>query len=767
MDAMRLGQQVGQQRYACILPCHVTTSTSSSRPAVVQELAALDKAVHQAKSAATRTTSAGTATGHGQSSLDGEVTSRMTATPTCQPHAAEPTLLIPSMDTAADVTPVGTPWTVNNAALPAYPAQFTPQMPFKPLQPSSEEAPGRSIPRRSSYTAASELPAPAALSRQSSAAAGARPPTGPLRTTSGRAAAAELAQRRSTADPPADPASQEQQQRSEQPLTVAQRRSLYQRQLGFGSSSSSSSSEDGGGSVSSAGSGHCSRGSHAERAASSRLPTFAHSHGALPNGSLPRASRPQLQGPAASSSHSHGRGQGYGAEQEQQTPTSHPTRPQPISTQPLPPLGAGSSYPTASLPTPPAQEPDAALAAAIAADAAAPAQEGPLSLYPDFSLVDQRRKWQRIHTWAQQDSSAAAGPSPSPSVPGPAPAPTASHLAPHARMHVDHTEHAAHGGVTSRGGAAGQQGWGGWQGGVPGGSEGGCDDADALSLDSTLVELEMQRARASLQAGQLNRAAAAALASAAEVSSDAAQRRSGSTAWDVVGHAAGRAQGHELEGMAGAAPRQGVVAHKPRQTAKAAQPTLLAQPAQLPPSPPSSQAGGDSRQGCGLQPRFAQGQGQWPDCSQLSHPGGVQHKADAWDDDGIMSLLAQHLPAAGPGPSTSVQPSSKAGQGTTGSVVDLTRGMSRRSSRQQQQQQQSDEGGRVGSSRIPAPPPQRMQSAAVQEAEGQPPAAPQGSLAVAPGQSSSQGERYRGGGNKPLAALAAEVGAGWSASGAG
>lgn len=29
------------------------------------------------------------------------------------------------------VPPSGTPWTVNNAALPAYPAEFSPQMPFE------------------------------------------------------------------------------------------------------------------------------------------------------------------------------------------------------------------------------------------------------------------------------------------------------------------------------------------------------------------------------------------------------------------------------------------------------------------------------------------------------------------------------------------------------------------------------------------------------------------------------------------------------------
>lgn len=37
-----------------------------------------------------------------------------------------------------------------------------------------------------------------------------------------------------------------------------------------------------------------------------------------------------------------------------------------------------------------------------------PAQEGPLALYPMFSLVDPRRKWQRIQDWAKSDSATAA-----------------------------------------------------------------------------------------------------------------------------------------------------------------------------------------------------------------------------------------------------------------------------------------------------------------------------------------------------------------------
>ena len=41
-------------------------------------------------------------------------------------------------------------------------------------------------------------------------------------------------------------------------------------------------------------------------------------------------------------------------------------------------------------------------------EAQAPAQDGPLSQYPGFSLVDETQKWQRIQDWALTDSAHAA-----------------------------------------------------------------------------------------------------------------------------------------------------------------------------------------------------------------------------------------------------------------------------------------------------------------------------------------------------------------------
>jgi hypothetical protein len=59
-----------------------------------------------------------------------EATSRPPAP--AEPHQHSPVLVLPTLqDTPAPAAQmIGTPWTVNNAALPAYPAQFTPQLPY-------------------------------------------------------------------------------------------------------------------------------------------------------------------------------------------------------------------------------------------------------------------------------------------------------------------------------------------------------------------------------------------------------------------------------------------------------------------------------------------------------------------------------------------------------------------------------------------------------------------------------------------------------------
>lgn len=117
-----------------------------------------------------------------------------------------------------------------------------------------------------------------------------------------------------------------------------------------------------------------------------------------------------------------------------------------------------------------------------------PTQEGPLALYPDFSIVDQRRKWQRIKDWAAQDSTVAATSAP------PLPATAAPSV-----LHDD-----------------------------------------AHSVDSTLLELELERARTSMQAAQFGAHAAAAVAQAQAMQQQQQQQRAKtSTGGDATGFAKG------------------------------------------------------------------------------------------------------------------------------------------------------------------------------------------------------------------------------------
>lgn len=97
--------------------------------------------------------------------------------------------------------------------------------------------------------------------------------------------------------------------------------------------------------------------------------------------------------------------------------------------------------------------------------AAGPTQEGPLALYPDYAQVDPHSKWNRIRSWAAQDSSGAAV-SVDPKLVARVP-----HLSPPSM-------------------AAAQD--------------------DALSLGSTLMDLDAERTRVSMQAAELARAARAA-----------------------------------------------------------------------------------------------------------------------------------------------------------------------------------------------------------------------------------------------------------------
>ncbi|PNH06937.1 hypothetical protein TSOC_006663 [Tetrabaena socialis] len=103
--------------------------------------------------------------------------------------------------------------------------------------------------------------------------------------------------------------------------------------------------------------------------------------------------------------------------------------------------------------------------AAFEQDTQVPAQEGPLTYYPSYSIVDPRHKWQRIHDWASLDSATATG--------GPA--------------------------FASGAAAAGRAGGAADMGSPLGNAAEEADDV-AASIDSTLLELELERARASLKA---------------------------------------------------------------------------------------------------------------------------------------------------------------------------------------------------------------------------------------------------------------------------
>ncbi len=135
-------------------------------------------------------------------------------------------------------------------------------------------------------------------------------------------------------------------------------------------------------------------------------------------------------------------------------------------------------------------------AGAFQQDMQAPAQEGPLAYYPTFSQVDPRHKWQRIRDWASHDSATATGPTS-----GTAAAAAAAHShalgAPGVGMDMAGAYPAGSAGQVVYGtGHAGAQ-----LPGAPAASASGADPADVTaSIDSTLLELELERARASLKA---------------------------------------------------------------------------------------------------------------------------------------------------------------------------------------------------------------------------------------------------------------------------
>jgi hypothetical protein len=97
----------------------------------LQELQALDRAVLQAQTVTTsgasgrhglQQDSSPQFSGHGEwTNSDGHEVSS---------HPAPPPPPAAAGQHAAAPKPMGTPWTVHNAALPAYPAQTTPQLPF-------------------------------------------------------------------------------------------------------------------------------------------------------------------------------------------------------------------------------------------------------------------------------------------------------------------------------------------------------------------------------------------------------------------------------------------------------------------------------------------------------------------------------------------------------------------------------------------------------------------------------------------------------------
>ena len=137
-------------------------------------------------------------------------------------------------------------------------------------------------------------------------------------------------------------------------------------------------------------------------------------------------------------------------------------------------MGAGGETPATAAP----QE-------AAVGDVPAPSQEGPLALYPEFSLVDHRRKWQRIQQWAAADSSTAVvalheGRDTSP---------------PSVRTTQD----------------------------------------EVHSPDSTLVELEIQRTRTSIQASNMARAAKEAMEAAAATRPTGAAAKPGRMAAQAQG----------------------------------------------------------------------------------------------------------------------------------------------------------------------------------------------------------------------------------------
>ncbi len=122
-DARLLGKAV---RQSCpvnfriyVAPCYNFVAAGP------QELAALESGLRQAQSI-TKSASAGASAaikGSLAPQTEDEATSRAPQT-----HAG-PKLVITEL-AEADGLRQGTPWTEHNAALPAYPAQFTPQLPF-------------------------------------------------------------------------------------------------------------------------------------------------------------------------------------------------------------------------------------------------------------------------------------------------------------------------------------------------------------------------------------------------------------------------------------------------------------------------------------------------------------------------------------------------------------------------------------------------------------------------------------------------------------
>ncbi|EFJ42063.1 hypothetical protein VOLCADRAFT_97975 [Volvox carteri f. nagariensis] len=133
-------------------------------------------------------------------------------------------------------------------------------------------------------------------------------------------------------------------------------------------------------------------------------------------------------------------------------------------------------------------------------DMHAPTQEGPLAQYPTFSVIDPSHKWQRIRDWASKDSATATG--------------------------------AASAGSS---GAAET---------LMGGPPANAGEVDVTaSIDSTLLELELERARASLKAAAAAGGPGGTSSVAAAISAAAAAAAKAIGVPPTVSHSAGGALG--------------------------------------------------------------------------------------------------------------------------------------------------------------------------------------------------------------------------------